>query len=97
MGGAYIDISAVRRHGSVLDRIQNVSQRVYSPHQGNRRGIPARNEGGSCQAISWRSIAHTCNEQELSFFHESGITCLERSDFRSVRPVAPTDSRGIWW
>lgn len=43
------------------------------------------------------SIAHTCNEQELSFFHESGITCLERSDFRSVRPVAPTDSRGIWW
>lgn len=43
------------------------------------------------------SIAHTCNEQELSFFHESGITSLERSDFRSVRPVAPTDSRGIWW
>ena len=43
------------------------------------------------------SIAHTCNEQELSFFHESGITCLDRSDFRSVRPVAPTDSRGIWW
>lgn len=43
------------------------------------------------------SIAHTCNEHELSFFHESGITCLERSDFRSVRPVAPTDTRGIWW
>ena len=43
------------------------------------------------------SIAHTCNEQELEFFHESGITCLNRSDFRSVRPVAPSDTRGIWW
>mmetsp|Transcript_37704 Transcript_37704/g.82781 ORF Transcript_37704/g.82781 Transcript_37704/m.82781 type:complete len:360 (+) Transcript_37704:242-1321(+) len=43
------------------------------------------------------SIAHTCNEQELEFFHESGITCLTRSDFRSVRPVAPSDTRGIWW